>query len=372
LAAADASTPRWLEAEEGPEGADVAAVVAGAVDGRFAEEGALGAAQAGMVEDAAEGFATDVAAANVLVSIDAGGERGLGVVDVEHANVFEAEGGLGFVEGALEALRRTNFEAGGEEMSGVETDAGLGDDVASAASIEHLLEMRELRTEASSLPCGVFDEDADGNGGRADTWVRPYGESGAGDGFRNVLDAARNAGVAGGAGMDDEVVCAELEGAEDFVTKGADGIFPLARVGRGQIDQIVGVDGDGAEAERGAAFAETFGNGSGNGALMRARPHARAAGKDLEGGAADAGGGVEGAAGFAGDGGVDADAGAAIEPGWGGNEGGGGLADRWRIDFGGLRIGHRAFGSILHVAKIFRDREIILAEGLQDAQSAAA
>src|SRR5271167_1308965 len=141
--------------------------------------------------------------------------------------------------------------------------------------------------------------------------------------------------------MDDEVVCAELEGADDFVTEGEDGVFPQARVGRGEIDQIVGVDGDGAEAERGAAFAEAFGDRSGDGALMRARPHARTAGENLERGAAEAGGGVESAAGFAGDGGVDADAGAAVEPEGGGNWLRGGLADRWRVDFWGLRIGHR-------------------------------
>src|SRR5208282_898418 len=93
-----------------------------------------------------------------------------------------------------------------------------------------------------------------------------------GDGFCDVLDAAGDSGVASGAGMNDQVVGAELEGADDLVAEGDDGIFPLARIGRGEIDQVVGVDGDGTEAELGAALAETLGNGSGDGALMRARP----------------------------------------------------------------------------------------------------
>ena len=171
--------------------------------------------------------------------------------------------------------------------------------------------------------------------------------------------------------MDDQVVSAELEGADDLVAKGDDGIFPLARVGRGEIDQIVGVDGDRAKAKRCAALAETLSDGSGDGALVRARPHARAAGENLQRGATDARCGVQCAAGFAGDGGVNADAGAAVEPGRGGNEGEGRVADGWRIDLGGLRIGHRAVGWIQHVSKRFCDREIILAEGLRGAQSLA-
>ncbi len=362
--AADASTARGSEAEKGPEGTDVATVVAGAVDGRFAEEGAVRAAQSRMIQDSPEGFAPDVPAADVLVAIDVGGEGSLGIVHVDDADVIEAEGGVCLIEGAFQAFGRADVEAGGEEMRGVETDSGLGDDAAGTAAIEHLLQMSELRTEAGSLPCGVFDQNAEGDGRRVDTWVRPYGQSGTGDGFCDVLDAASDSGIASGAGMNDEVVGTELEGAEDFVAEGHDGVFPLAGIGRGEIDQVVGVDGDGTEAELGAAFAETLGDRSGDGALMRARPHAGAAGENLQRGTADAGGGVQSAAGFAGDGGVDADARAAVEPRRGGSDSGGGLGDGWRIDLGGLRIGHRAFGSILHVSKRFGDREIILAEGL--------
>ena len=117
-----------------------------------------------MVQDAREGWLPYVATADVLVAIGVGGERRLGVVHVDHADVIEADGGVGFIQGALQALRRANVEAGGEKMRGVETDAGLREDAARAAAIEHLAEVVELRAEASSLPCGVFDQDAQGGG----------------------------------------------------------------------------------------------------------------------------------------------------------------------------------------------------------------
>src|SRR5277367_3992060 len=66
--------------EERPDRADVAAVVAGAVDGRFQDEGAIRSLQARVVQDAREGLLSDVAAANVLVAVAARGEGRLGIV----------------------------------------------------------------------------------------------------------------------------------------------------------------------------------------------------------------------------------------------------------------------------------------------------
>ena len=160
---------RRREAEEGPEGADVAAVVAWAVDGGFEEEGAVGAAEARMIQDAREGLLADVAAADVLVAVEAGGEGGFRIVDVDYADVFEADRGVGFIEGAVEAFGGADFEAGGQEMGCVEADARLGDNAAGARGLQDLTQMIELRAQASSLPCGVFDQDADGTAGRADT-----------------------------------------------------------------------------------------------------------------------------------------------------------------------------------------------------------
>ena len=184
-----------------------------------------------MVHDAREGFLAHVAAANVLMAVDARGERRFGIVAVNDADVFEADGHFDFVESAVETFGRVDFEAGGEEMGGVETDAGCRRDGAGTAGVEDFAEMGECGTEASSLPCGVFDEDAEGRFRRVDTWLRPCGGGGAGDGFGDVFDAASDAGVAGRAGMDDEVVGAELAGTNDFVAEGGDSALPADRVG---------------------------------------------------------------------------------------------------------------------------------------------
>jgi len=153
------------------------------------------------------------------------------------------------------------------------------------------------------------------------------------DGFGDVFDSAGDSGIASGAGVDDEIVGAELGSADEFVAEGFDGVLPLARIGRGQIDQIVGMDSDGAEMELGAAFTEAFGDRRRDVALVRTWPHARAGRENLERGAADAGGNVERAGGFACDGGVDADAGASVEPN--------------RLRRGGRRRGLRRYTSIL-------------------------
>jgi len=285
---------RWREAQEIPEGADVAAVVAGTVDRRLSKEGTVGSAEQRMIQDSREGRLADMAAADVLVAVDAGTERCSRVVAMNHTDVFEAESSVGFGKGAVEALGRADFEAGGEKMSGVETNAGSGSDAARAASVEHVAEMPKFGGETSSLPCSVFEEDPRRRGRRRTKGRLETGATrSAGDGFGDVFDSARNPGIAGGAGMHDEIVGTELKGTDNFVAKGSDGIFPLVQIRGGQINEVIRVNGDGAQSESGAALAKTVGDVRGDVALMRAGPHARARGEDLERSAANAGGHVE-------------------------------------------------------------------------------
>ena len=115
-----------------------------------------------MIEDARKSFPADVAAANVLMQIAAGAESGFGVVAMNHTNVFKPEGGIGFVESAVEAFRGADIESSGEKMCRVETDAGSGGDTPSVARGEQVAEVAELGSEAGSLPRGVLKEDADG------------------------------------------------------------------------------------------------------------------------------------------------------------------------------------------------------------------
>ncbi len=63
-------------------------------------------------------------AADVFVTVDAGAEAGFGVVAVNYANIIEAERGAGLVEGSVETLGRSDVVASGEEMGGIEADAG--------------------------------------------------------------------------------------------------------------------------------------------------------------------------------------------------------------------------------------------------------
>jgi len=93
--------PTRTHAEERPKGADVAAVVAGTVNGSFREERAFGRTKQRVVQDAGEGFPADVAAADVLMAVEARAERNLGIVAVNDADVFEAEGGAGCGEGSV-------------------------------------------------------------------------------------------------------------------------------------------------------------------------------------------------------------------------------------------------------------------------------
>ena len=340
------------EAEQRPEGADISAIVAGAVNGSFGEERALGAAKRRMIQDARKGLPANLAAADVLVTITARAQRGFGIIAVHDADVFQAEGGIGFRERAVETLGRADFESGGEQMRRVQTDAGSGRDAAGAAAFQQAAEMTEFGCETSSLPRRVFKEDADGTDRRGTKGrlflafaevLREAGATvGAGDGFSDCFDAAVDAGITRGAGMHDQIFGAQLRGTNQFVAKGFDRVLPLARVRSGQIDQIVGMNGDRAEAKRGPALAEALGDVSGDLALVRTRPHARAAGKNLKRGATDACGDFKSVGGIAGDGGVNPDAGAPIKPC---GRGGRGLC--WfdsgsRIDFDVLRVAHCA------------------------------
>ena len=153
----DSDAPRRFQAEERPEGADVAAIVTGAVDWGFREESAAGRTKERMIQEARKGFLADVAAADVLMAVNACAQRGLGIVAVDDRHIVQTEGGVSLGECAVEAFGRANLKARGEEMSGIEANPGRGSDAAGAASVEHVAEMGEFGSEASSLPCCVFE-----------------------------------------------------------------------------------------------------------------------------------------------------------------------------------------------------------------------
>lgn len=78
---------------------DVAAVVAGLIDGRFGDEGAVG--EAGVVQQAAEGWEADGSLSNVLVAVEAGAARSFGIVHVPDADGIETDGAANQSDGFL-------------------------------------------------------------------------------------------------------------------------------------------------------------------------------------------------------------------------------------------------------------------------------
>ncbi len=181
------------------------------------------------------------------------------------------------------------------DVAGVEAD---GDGGAGSEALDEFGYLLELAAEGELGAGGVFDEDFE-------VVVLP-GE--AVDGALDGLGGEAEAFVAGEAlpasGMEDEVLGAEGEGALDLSSKsqngvGADG-FGLAA----EVDEIAGVDGDGADVVQGAELAHpggVFGFDRGG------APHAGAGGEDLEGVGAGFDGAVDGGPAASGGAEMDAD-----------------------------------------------------------------
>jgi len=167
-----------------------------------------------------------------------------------------------------------NVVAGGEEMRGVEARA----DIEISQCVEHFAEFFEACAERGAHACGVFQQDAE-RGGR-----QIFG--GLLDGFDGEARGLVWPAVAARAGMQNDEIGAEGDAANEFVVKGLDGASAQHGLLCGQIDQIIGVDDQRAEAEGFAAGAKGsavhFGDARGP-----ARPHARVGRENLQGVAAE-------------------------------------------------------------------------------------
>ena len=159
------------------------------------------------------------------------------------------------------------------KVAGVEAD-GYG----SAAGLEggdQLGDLFEFAAERELGAGGVFDQDAE---------VRGLAEVEPGDGVFDGLLGELEAFVAGeafpAAGMEDEVFGAECEGSLDLAAEGSGGVeadgFGLAA----EVDEVAGVDGDGADVVFGSEFAHLCGVFRFDGGGL---PLTGARGEDLEG-----------------------------------------------------------------------------------------
>lgn len=224
-----------------------------------------------MAQNAAEAFEADVAASDVLVAIGMRTEGGAGIVGVDEVEVRKAEGLFGTLKGGAEPGGGGDVEAGGEEMAGVEAEAG-GDVDEVVGELAEGLELFEFAAEVGAGAGGVFEKDGE--------VARAEAVDGVAEGEDDGGDALFDGLVAIAAGVDDEVFGADGGGAFDFGAEAGDGFGADDGVERGEVDEVVDVDGEGAEVVAFAGGAEepdlvgVGGTGS---------PHARAGGEDLEG-----------------------------------------------------------------------------------------
>jgi hypothetical protein len=80
--------------------------------------------EARISHDSPERLVTERSLSDRGVSVLAAGEGSLRIVQVEEAEMIEADGGVEFVDHLVEAI--TDVVAGGEDMAGVEADADPG------------------------------------------------------------------------------------------------------------------------------------------------------------------------------------------------------------------------------------------------------
>ncbi len=116
--------------------------------------------------------------------------------------------------------------------------------------------------------------------------------------------------------MDDQKISAESYGTHQFIMESLDRAHSKHRLSRSEIDQIVCVNDERAEAQFRASRAKGGGVNFGD-AGRACLPHARAGGEYLQRVAAELASGFERVEITSRDGGVDADAQAAVHPGWG-------------------------------------------------------
>jgi len=138
--------------------------------------------------------------------------------------------------------------------------------------------------------------------------------------------------------MHNQIIRTQRDPAHDFVVKRLDRPNAHHWIGSPQIDQVIGMDDQRAEAKFGAPGAK-LGGFDFRDARADARPHARAGGKDLQCVTPEFRGAFERACEAVGDGSMNADANAAVAPGW------------------RLRLG-RWFGAVFVAAIVVEDRTV--------------
>src|SRR5579863_6453243 len=110
----------WIPFYQPLQGANIALFIAVVIDRRLRNEGAMG--EAGIVEQAAERLFADGSFADVLVAIEPGAARGLGVVAMPHPHWIEANRSFNLDHRVLVAIGGYDVITGHMGMTGIEAD----------------------------------------------------------------------------------------------------------------------------------------------------------------------------------------------------------------------------------------------------------
>lgn len=204
------------------------------------------------------------------------------------------------LHGVFVAFGRDEVVAGDVGVTGIQAYVDGG---ASVEEVDEVGDLVEGAAHGEFGAGGVFDEDAEWK-----IWVRSgAGEAvdGALDVFGGVLEGFGAGEALPGAGVQDEEVGTEGEGAFDFAAEGHGGVVADGLRLGAEIDEVGGVDGERGDVVLGAEGAHLFGvfGGDGGGA-----PGAGRGREDLEAVGTAIDGALDGGPSAAGGGEVDADA----------------------------------------------------------------
>ena len=226
----------------------------------------------------------DVALADVVVAVNAGAAKLFGVVGVHRCQVFRADGLVKLGNHRLHPVRRGQVITGGETVLGVQADAEAG----VIHSLENAAQFLELGSQVLAHSGHVLQAQVGAFGRVVQHSL---------DGVHRLVEHLLVALPLVAAGVEDNAVSPDVGGQGHIVDERLDALFHQLRVGAAQVDEVDGVEEDGAHAPLFPALLE------GGHFLLRRMLEGPTAGggtENLDGLAADVGAPVNGLADAAG------------------------------------------------------------------------
>src|SRR5256885_1288237 len=182
-----------------------------------------------VIDELAEGNRTDLALADVLVTVDAGSERFHRIVEVEGVDGSDPQHLVECFEGRRQALLRGDVVAGGEYVAGVQAHR---DPLRAPAEVANRTQLFEASSQTRPLAGGGFEQDL------ASAFV---GGEDAVQGLRDVAQALLAIGIR--ARMQDQGRKPEQIRAGKLVGECSDGLLAQVAGPRTEVHEVAGVDG---------------------------------------------------------------------------------------------------------------------------------